>query len=109
MRFKKNNENNPTYKITLSACSVISNFLCCASFLGVTALTADRFFATHLHLRYQELVTHRRVVAVVTLIWFLSAILSPLWLWSQTIFSTIVGIIPSVCLILVAFFIARFI
>ena len=43
--------------------------LCAASFLGIIALTVDRFLAIHLHLRYQELVTHRRVVAVVISVW----------------------------------------
>ena len=45
------------------------------------ALAADRFLAVHLHLRYQELVTHKRVVAVVTLTWILSAILMLLFQW----------------------------
>ena len=40
-----------------------------ASFLGVVAVSVDRFLAVHLHLRYQELVTHRRVVVVVISIW----------------------------------------
>ncbi|CAH3108691.1 unnamed protein product [Porites lobata] len=43
--------------------------LCVASLLGITALTVDRFLAIHLHLRYQELVTHKRVVAVVISVW----------------------------------------
>ena len=47
-----------------------------ASFLGV-----DRFLAVHLHLRYQELVTHKRVIAVVILIWLLSVFLTSLILW----------------------------
>ena len=104
MRLKKNTENNQTYKITDKALNVTATLFCYASFFGVTALTADRFLAIHLHLRYQELVTHRRVVAVVTTIWLLSAILSPLWLWNQKVFSSVVGIIPSVCLILTAVF-----
>ena len=40
-----------------------------ASFLGVVAVSVDRFLAVHLHLRYQELVTHRRVVIIVIGIW----------------------------------------
>ena len=36
-----------------------------ASFFAVTALTADRFLTLQLHLRYQELVTYKRVVSVV--------------------------------------------
>ena len=43
-----------------------------ASFLGVMALSVDRFLAIRLHLRYQELVTHKRVVAVVISIWMFS-------------------------------------
>ena len=35
-----------------------------ASFLGVVAVGVDRFLAVHLHLRYQELVTRKRVVVV---------------------------------------------
>ena len=35
----------------------------------------DRFLAVHLHLRYQELVTHKRVVAMVITIWVTSALL----------------------------------
>ena len=54
----------------------VSTLLCTASFFGVVAVSVDRFLAIHLHLRYQELVTHKRVVAVVISIWLLSAFLS---------------------------------
>ena len=47
-----------------------------ASHFCVFALTVDRFLAIHLHLRYQELVTHKRVVAVVISVWVLSASIS---------------------------------
>ena len=53
-----------------------------ASFFGVTALSADRFLAIHLHLRYQEQVTHKRVVAAVISVWAFSAVLSLVRLWS---------------------------
>ena len=43
--------------------SIIGVFLGMASFLGIVAVSVDRFLAIHLHLRYQELVTHKRVVA----------------------------------------------
>ena len=52
-----------------------------ASFLGVVAVSVDRFLAVHLHLRYKELVTHRRVVIVVIGIWVYSAFLSLIILW----------------------------
>ncbi|CAH3024002.1 unnamed protein product, partial [Porites evermanni] len=49
--------------------SLFGYLLGVASLLGITALTVDRFLAIHLHLRYQELVTHKRVVAVVISVW----------------------------------------
>ena len=52
------------------------NILACASFFSVVAITVDRFLAIHLHLRYQELVTHKRVTAVVISIWVISVFLS---------------------------------
>ncbi len=72
-----------------------------ASFLGVVALSVDRFLAIHLHLRYQELVTHKRVVAVVILIWVLSAFFALLTVWVPlNSFSLILVIIGVVCLLL---------
>ena len=52
-----------------------------ASFLGVVAVGVDRFLAVHLHLRYQELVTHRRVVVVVIGKWVYSAFVSLMMFW----------------------------
>ena len=40
-------------------------FFSATSFSGVVAVSVDRFLAVHFHLRYQELVTHKRVVIVV--------------------------------------------
>ena len=52
-----------------------------ASFLGVVAVSVDRFLAVHLHLRYQELVTQKRVVVVVISKWLCSAFVSSVALW----------------------------
>ena len=49
-----------------------------ASFLSVVAICVDRFLAIRLHLRYQQLVTHKRVVPVVISIWTLALLFSPL-------------------------------
>ena len=59
-------------------------FFLAASFLGVVAVGVDRFLAVHLHLRYQELVTHRRVVVVVIGKWLCSAFFSLITLWGLT-------------------------
>jgi len=60
---------------------MISSTFCLASFLGVVAVTVDRFLAIHLHLRYQELVTHKRVFVVVISLWLLSVIFPVVVLW----------------------------
>ena len=73
-----------------------------ASFLGIFALTVDRFLAIHLHLRYQEVVTYKRIVALVISIWVLSSALSILALNKnlEKVLSFGIGIIGSVCLII---------
>ena len=73
-----------------------------ASFLGIFALTVDRFLAIHLHLRYQEVVTYKRIVALVISIWVLSSALSLLTLKGnlEKVLSSVIGIIGSVCLII---------
>ena len=68
---------NNTY-FTLITYFVIQTILAIASFFNVVAISVDRFLAIHLHLRYQELVAHKRVVAVVISIWTLSVLSSPL-------------------------------
>ena len=66
-----------------------------ASFLGIFALTVDRFLAIHLHLRYQEVVTYKRIVALVISIWVLSSALSLLTLKGnlEKVLSYVIGII----------------
>ena len=72
---------NPDCYTLLGFGFIISVFFF-ATFLGVLAISVDRFLAIHLHLRYQELVTHKRVVAVVISIWLLSVFLplTPSWI-----------------------------
>ena len=65
-----------TSEITLQIVYITGKFLSYVSFFGVVALAADRFLSIYLHLRYQELVTYKRVLAVVVSILILSAILA---------------------------------
>ena len=81
MGLEQYTENNTTHRNMYTAFRIIGYFLCWVSFFGVIALTADRFLAIHLHLRYQEFVTHKRVVAVVISIMVLSSFLSSLPCW----------------------------
>ena len=75
--------------------TISSTLFSVASFLGVVAVSVDRFLAVHLHLRYQELVTHRRVVIVVIGIWVYSAFVSLMILWgllsTRDLINSIIG------------------
>ena len=68
-------QNDPSCN-TYKGFAIVSWSVALASFFGVIAVSVDRFLAIHLHLRYQEFVTHKRVLAVVISIWVLSVFLS---------------------------------
>ena len=76
LNHNSDNKTNDTVFKNIVPFFVIMNFLCYASFFGVMSLTADRFLAIHLHLRYQELVTHKRVVVFVVTMMVCSSFLS---------------------------------
>ena len=61
--------------------TISNRFFVDATFLGVVAVSLDRFLAVHLHLRYQELVSHMRVVVMVVSIWMCSGFFSLTILW----------------------------
>ena len=54
--------------VTLTISNVIIYFLGSASLLNVTAIAADRLLAVSLHLRYQELLTAKRVTVALVAI-----------------------------------------
>ena len=74
---QQDNSSCYTYKIF----DIMTGLFSIVSFLCVVAVSVDRFLAIYLHLRYQELVTHKRVVAVVISIWALSIFLPLMVLW----------------------------
>ena len=84
---------------------VVAVLFSAASFFGVVAVSVDRFLAIHLHLRYQELVTHKRVVAVVISIWVLSLFLSLMPFWAppgiRSLFIRIIVVVGLVLTIMV--------
>ena len=109
---------NPTNFTGMTSLHIIAPLFVNASFFSVVAISVDRFLAIHLHLRYQEIVTHERVVAVVISIWLLSTffpliialrIPQDVILVGDTVFAVIFGIC-FVCTTLVycrIYFIAR--
>ena len=105
MEMEENIENNLTYKNTFKVFVFTANLFGFASFFGVTALSADRFLSIHFHLRYQERVTHKRVVMVVILVWMLSVFLSLMRMWiPANIMYFIFVIIELTCVISAAYF-----
>ena len=81
---------------------IIQSALANASFLGIMALNVDRFLAVHLHLRYRELVTYKRVLSLAILTWVFSALLSSICRWiteDLSEFMNITIIVWSLCLI----------
>lgn len=76
--FEENSQSNRYFDVTYKVYLFVVNLLTFASFFGVMALSADRFLAIHLHLRYQELVTYKRVVMVVFTMWAVSISLATL-------------------------------
>ena len=78
------------------------NFFCISSLLNVVTISVDRFLAVHLHLRYQELVTHKRVIAAVISIWLFSALTSSDLFWAPSVITAVIRlVIMTVCFILV--------
>ncbi|XP_020622720.1 histamine H2 receptor-like [Orbicella faveolata] len=97
-----------------TAILAISYFFATASFFGVMALSGDRFLAVHLHLRYQELVTSKRVVALVISIWVFSAFMSvfrlsvsPNIFYIGSAFTLVVGLLLSAMLYFKIYFAVR--
>ena len=60
VRLLKRNHLGCNYYLVLNVSGYLFSI---ASFLGIVAVSVDRFLAVHLHLRYRELVTFKRVVA----------------------------------------------
>ena len=73
MDSQQNNATNDTDNVIYLAFLIPVNLFIFASLFSVTALCADRFLAIYLHLRYQELVTYKRVVVS---IWVIGALIS---------------------------------
>ena len=100
----KQHSDNIVYHGVCNAFTVQANLLSFPSYIGIVALTVDRFLAIHLHLRYQELVTHKRVVAVVSSVWVSGGVTALLSQLSLLIFSAFLGTIATICFIITGIF-----
>ena len=105
------NTDTQAYRIARDALYITGNLLTYASFFGVVAISAGRFLAILHYLRYQELVTHKRVVVVVISVWVFSAVLVLIvFRWIQANVGAIIAVaIEGICYVTTALFISRFI
>lgn len=91
---------SPTIIGTLGKASMfMSSFLCAVSFCIVSCLSIDRYLAVNLHLRYNEIVTVRRVRYIVISIWFPCLVSASLGVWQHGYFEFIAAPVASLCLL----------
>ena len=103
LEMTSNTQNNPAYKVIFTLFQVPLNLFYYATFFGVTALSVERFLAIFFHLRYQELVTYKRVVAAVISIWISCAFLSCIQFWTVPLIHNVVYVtIELACLLTTA-------
>ena len=102
MELKQIDIDSRTYYTTSIAFLVSANLFSFVSLFLVVFLITDRFLAIRLYLRYKELVTHKRVVAVVISIWVFSAIMR-LWI-PRNIIYIVFGILTFVFALTVLLF-----
>ena len=102
MDSKQNNETMNNDNAIYIAFRTPTNIFIPASLFSVTVLCADRYLAIYLYLRYQELVTYKRVTIAVTSIWVFSA-LTPLFsFWIPTNIMFVYYAIKNLCCIITA-------
>ena len=65
----------------LSVQHYFSSLLATASFLNIIVIAVDRLLAVSLHLRYQELITPKRVTKVLLFVWLTSCIIASMFIF----------------------------
>ena len=100
--------NIETYNAIYIAYLIPANLLRFATLFLVIVLCAERFIAIHYYLTYQELVTHKRVVAFVVSTWVLSGLFSLTRLWiPRSIMYVLFAFTQLACIIAATFFSIR--
>lgn len=82
-------------------------FSCSASFLCMVAVSGERYLALFLHLKYTSIVTVKRLVVIAIIIWFLSAMISTIFLLSYVItaiYITMAFLMPSLGFIMFTYY-----
>lgn len=82
---------------------ITANAVCIISLLTVTAVSVDRYLALRLHLRYKELITVKRVIIAMAIIWLTGAFIGSLWLYKPEMVKINVMTTIVVCLLTATF------
>lgn len=61
------------------AVTITASFLSCVSFGTVTAISLERYLSLRLHLRYEDIITLKRVRRFLAFLWLFGAITSLIW------------------------------
>ena len=72
------------------ATGVIGITLACVSVMTMTAICLDRYIALFFHLRYREIVTTKRVCAILFMIWSFVGFYASTWVWSKLVQSSFI-------------------
>ena len=101
MRMKNKNlgEHSKTRPFHMTATAMVSYCLASVSFLTMTVLGLDRFYAVKLRHRYRQVVTFRCVAMTLTGCWIFGIAWSFIWLVSESIISVIVITLIFCCII----------
>lgn len=76
---------------------------CGVSFLTVAAFSIDKFLALHWHLRYNTIVTTKRVIYIVLSFWVIFGAMSTIQIWSMTVYRVSVCIVVPIFLVCTSF------
>ena len=82
---------------------MIGFYICGVSLGTTTAISVDRVFALHYHMRYASLMTEFRVKFIVGMIWAIMFFSLGLYLWNQFTFHLVTGIFIAMCLVICTF------
>ena len=89
------------------AVALLATYLGGISLLSITAVSIDRYLALHLHLRYKQLVTNKRVIALLVSAWVLTALVILTWIWYPLLIYKIGVAIGLGCIVITTFCFSR--
>ena len=86
------------------ALSFAGRCLCGVSLFTLTAISLDRYIAIFFHLRYQEIVTAKRIITISVGIWLFGIVFAAISLWAgHSIVNLLVVSIVAVCSLITVF------